>query len=256
MHIISIPQKDLSKLILKFFDRWDRYCDMKDFQGCLHMLDLYRKSLILDCSPKKQEQAQKPIKLKKEDYIRTATELTEAGIGFETSKSRNLNDITFRCGVLKLPRITVDDTTESVYLNLMALERFHEEASNEVTSYVFLMDRLIDGAKDVSVLHWQGILINALGSDKAVAKLFNCISTDICLDPHSSLNSVHQEASEHYRSLLPRWMAYAKHNYFTNPWVGLSILAAIFLFALTGVQTAYTVLGYYHDDNGNNASKH
>lgn len=256
------PHDDLSKLILKFFDRWDsrdRYCKLEEFEECLHILDLYRKSLILKCKPKKLNQKQNQ-KLKKDEYIRSATELTEAWIRLDKSESSNLNDITFRCGVLKLPHITVDDTTETVYRNLMAFERCHDKAGNEVTSYVFLMDKIIDNAKDVSILHRQDILLNALGSDKAVARLFNSMSTDICVDPLSSLTSVHQEASAYCESLLRRSMAYAKHNYFTNPLVTLSVLAAIFLFALTGVQTAYSVLGYYNGDNGKNttlnASKH
>ncbi|KAH6778642.1 hypothetical protein C2S53_003601 [Perilla frutescens var. hirtella] len=236
----ALPKPEqLTELILKFVGRWEPSRNIQGFENCCHILDMYRKSLLLETEDRL------PCRKEEDAYIRSATELTEAGIRFEKSKTINLNDISFRGGVLKLPRITVDDTLESEYLNLMAFERFHVDAGNEVTAYVFFMDRLIDSAKDVSLLHWRGILQNSLGSDKAVAKLFNSLSTDACLDHSSSLGIVHRDVAVYCRSPLPSWIAYAKHNYFTNPWVGLSILAAIFLFALTGVQTLYSVLAYY-----------
>ena len=70
----------------------------------------------------------------KEEIIRSATELHEAGIWFKKSKTKSLRDITFSyaCGILKLPIMVVDDTTESILLNIIAFERLHVGASNEV----------------------------------------------------------------------------------------------------------------------------
>ncbi|KAI3891935.1 hypothetical protein MKX03_031593, partial [Papaver bracteatum] len=65
----------------------------------------------------------------------------------------------------------VDDTTESTFLNLIAYERFHVGEGSEVNACIFFMDRIIDSSKDVSLLHSKGIIKNALGSDKEVAKL-------------------------------------------------------------------------------------
>ncbi|KAH6786243.1 hypothetical protein C2S52_005795 [Perilla frutescens var. hirtella] len=63
----------------------------------------------------------------------------------------------------------------------LRIERFHADTRNEVTSYVFFMDKLINSTKNVSLLHWCGILQNSLGSNKAIAKLFNSLLTDACL---------------------------------------------------------------------------
>ncbi|KAG6425577.1 hypothetical protein SASPL_116018 [Salvia splendens] len=127
------------------------------------------------------------------DIIRSATELNEAGICIKRSKSRSLKDITFHGGVLRLPLIVVDDELESLHLNLIAFERFHVGAGNDLTSYIFFMDNIIDSSLDVSLLHSCGIIQNALGSDKAVAKLFNSLSKDITLDPESYLEQVHKQ---------------------------------------------------------------
>ncbi|XP_047983359.1 UPF0481 protein At3g47200-like isoform X2 [Salvia hispanica] len=248
----------LSMLILNFFSHPHDAEKIHEYGKCLHILELCRRSMLmrLSCQKTKNPMKSWPFDsecfpsggaLKKGDvYIRSAMELTEAGIRFKKSKTRSLNDISFQGGVLKLPHIMVDDALESEYLNMIAFERFHVGAGNEVTSFVFFMDRIIDSARDVGLLHSCGIIQNALGSDKAVANLFNSLSRDVSLDPESSLAILHQKVAEYCGKPLPRWMAYAKHNYFTNPWVGLSIVAAIFLFALTGIQTVYTVLGYYH----------
>lgn len=246
-------QDELTALILKFFSQTHDPSNNEKYRTCLHILDMYRKSLLMTLPCQKSKAKERNCDclpgpgLNKEDvYVRSATELKEAGIRFQQSKTRNLNDISFEGGVLKLPVITVDDALESEYLNLMAWERFHVGAGKEVTSYVFFMDSIIDCARDVSLLHSSGIIQNALGSDKAVANLFNSLSRDVSLDPDGSLGVVHRQVSDYCQMLVPRWMAYAKHNYFTNPWVGLSIVAAIFLFALTGIQTVYTVLSYYN----------
>ncbi|KAG6382771.1 hypothetical protein SASPL_157524 [Salvia splendens] len=179
------------------------------------------------------------------DIIRSATELNEAGICIKWSKSRSLKDITFRGGVLRLPLIVVDDALESLYLNLIAFERFHVGAGNDLTSYIFFMDNIIDNSLDVSLLHSCGIIQNALDSDKAVAKLFNSLSKDITLDPESYLEQVHKQR------VVPEAMAVAPveskpyAHLLTNPWAILSVIAAaIFLFALTIVQTIYGVLSY------------
>ncbi|KAI3450414.1 hypothetical protein Pfo_007079 [Paulownia fortunei] len=164
-----------------------------------------------------------PAKERREDQIiRSATELREAGIRIKKSKTRSLKDITFHTsGELKLPLIVVDDISESLYLNFMAFERFHFEAGNEMTSYIFFMDNIIDDARDVSLLH------------SAVANLFNSLSKDITLDPDCSLFEVHKQ-----------WRANLIHPYFTSPWASLSVIAAIYLFALTTIQTVFAVLSY------------
>ncbi|KAL7590171.1 hypothetical protein Lser_V15G36876 [Lactuca serriola] len=214
---------------------------------CLHPLDIYRKGLLWENPRHKRKTPSKPhhryryVIAEGDEIVRSATELYEAGIRFKKTKTRSLKGITFQSGVLKLPPVMVDDATESLFLNLIAFERLHVGAGNEVTSYIFFMDNIIDHAKDVSLLHSQGIIQNAIGSDKAVAKLFNSLSKDITLDPESALDVVHKQVHNYCTKPWNEWRANLIHTYFRSPWAILSVLAAALLFALTIVQTIYTV---------------
>ncbi|KAK2965657.1 hypothetical protein RJ640_011733 [Escallonia rubra] len=218
---------------------------------CLHVLDVYRKSLLWEDPISKSRRHKKYGLTNQEgdEIIRSATELNEAGIRFKKSKTGSLKDISFHGGILRLPLIVVDDATESMFLNQIAFERFHVGAGNEVTSYIFFMDNIIDNVRDVSLLHSQGIIQNAIGSDKAVAKLFNSLSKDTTLDPDSSLDAVHKKVHNYCKKPWNEWRANLIHTYFRNPWAILSVIAAIFLFGLTIVQTIYGICSYYSQSN-------
>ncbi|KAI4381313.1 hypothetical protein MLD38_007394 [Melastoma candidum] len=216
----------------------------------LHILDIYRQSLLKQANPKKPPKHHMVRHLHRdsgggEEIIRSASELDEAGIQFKKVKNGTLRDISFKNGVLKLPVIVVDDTTETIFLNLIAFERLHVGAGNEVTSYIFFMDNIIDSNRDVALLHSRGIIQSAIGSDKAVAKLFNSLSKDITLDPDSELDAVQNMVSDYCKKPWNVWRANLIHTYFTNPWAILSLIAAVFLFALTIAQTVYTIIPFY-----------
>ncbi|KAJ4840143.1 hypothetical protein Tsubulata_000211 [Turnera subulata] len=213
---------------------------------CLHVLDLYRKSLLTEPEWRYHRIKTHASRYKDvDDIIRSATELNEAGISFRKSKSKSLKDISFRHGVLRLPVIIVDDATEATLLNLMSLERLHVGLGNEVTSYVFFMDNIIDNERDVALLHSKGIIQNAIGSDKAVAKMFNTLSKDITLDPDGRLGVIHRHINAYCKKRWNEWRANLVHTYFRNPWAILTLIAALILFALTIAQTVYTILPYY-----------
>ncbi|RVW92190.1 hypothetical protein CK203_027139 [Vitis vinifera] len=97
---------------------------------------------------------------------RSANELKAAGIQFKPSK------------------LVVSRT--SMLLNLVAYESCPGAPDDfGVTSYLCFMDVLIDHAEDVKVLRSNGILLNFLGNDKQVAKLFNEIAKDLVPNPHA-----------------------------------------------------------------------
>jgi hypothetical protein len=208
----------------------------------LHPLDVYRRSMLYGpYQPHRGSDANMP----ETDIIRSAVELYEAGIRFKKSTTESLHDIRFRHGVLSMPAVSVDDSTEYMLLNMMAFERLHVGAGNDVTAYVFFMDNIIDSAKDVALLSSRGIIQNAVGSDKAVAKLFNSISKDVVIEPESALDAVHHQVNAYYRKPWNMWRANLIHTYFRSPWAFLSLLAALFLLVMTVMQTIYTVLPFY-----------
>ncbi|RZC79470.1 hypothetical protein C5167_003687 [Papaver somniferum] len=233
----------------------------------LHALDLYRKSLLTICMHENQPVGASSItknvnsgdhaKAKRpmmscttrsgEDIVRSAMNLHESRIKFKKStETCNLTDIWFKGHTLRLPVVVIDDTTESTLLNMMAFERFHAGAGNEITSYVFFMDTIIDSPDDVKILRSSGVLQSAIGSDKAVAKLFNELTKDVTPDPESWLVKVVQtQLDEYCRNKWHEWRANLSHTYFQNPWALVSLLAAVLLLALTISQTFYSIYGYY-----------
>ncbi|XP_061995039.1 UPF0481 protein At3g47200-like [Rosa rugosa] len=241
----------VTKLILKFLCS----CNVSPNMGkCVHVLDVYRKSLLQHEPDHKYIRHNIRLMERDDEIIWSATALNEAGIRFKKSATTSLKDITFARGVLRLPVVVVDDTTESMFLNLMAFERFHVGAGNEVTSYLIFMDNIIDNARDVSLLHSKGIIHNSLGSDKAVANLFNSLSKDVTQDPDSSLQIVHKRVYHYCRKPWNRWRANLIHTYFRNPWAVISFVAAVFLFVFTIAQTGYSIYPYYFPPNDSSSS--
>ncbi|XP_008779673.1 UPF0481 protein At3g47200-like [Phoenix dactylifera] len=242
-------EDQINKLVLKFCAPIARP-PLAGLGLGLHALDLFRRSMLYGPTHRSAAVSEPASS----EIIRSAVELYEAGIRFKKSKTSSLHDIKFSHGVLSLPVIVVDDTTEFMFLNLMAFERLHVGAGNEVTSYVFFMDNIIDSAKDVSLLNSKGIIQNAVGSDKAVAKLFNSLSKDVVLDPESSLDGVHRKVNAYCRKRWNMWRANLIHTYFRSPWAVLSLAAAIFLLLLTVLQTFYSVYPYYKPSESGGSS--
>jgi hypothetical protein len=79
------------------------------------------------------------------DVIGSARELYEAGIHFKKSNTNYLDDISFVHGVLSLPQVCVDDSTEYMLLNMMCggqtvqqhLEGHRDRARQRVRSRAF-----------------------------------------------------------------------------------------------------------------------
>ncbi|XP_009798517.2 UPF0481 protein At3g47200-like [Nicotiana sylvestris] len=183
---------------------------------------------------------------------RSAMELKKAGIYFRRGKSRRLSDIefnSFHCSaLLTLPPITIDDSTKSELLNLVAYEACPDTPDDfGITSYLCFMDSLIDHAEDVKELRSKGILLNFLGSDQEVADLFNEIATDLVPNPHAFVG-VKDKIENHYNNKGKIWIAEWKNTHFNNPWTIFAFIAAIFVIGLevtgtglSGIQTYFAV---------------
>ncbi|CAL4980902.1 unnamed protein product [Urochloa decumbens] len=245
------PNDDvINKMVLKFMSPSSRLPPAGSRLG-LHPLDLRRRSMLYGHYQASRGSRDAPAET---DIIRSAVELYEAGIRFKKSNSDSLHDIRFRHGVLTMPAVSVDDSTEYMFLNMMAFERLHVGAGNDVTAYIFFMDNIIDSAKDVALLSTSGVIQNAVGSDKAVAQLFNSISKDVVLEPESALDAVHRQVNAYCGKPWNMWRANLIHTYFRSPWAFMSLAAAVFLLVMTIMQTVYTVLPYYQQDQGSNSS--
>ncbi|XP_059669551.1 UPF0481 protein At3g47200-like [Cornus florida] len=177
--------------------------------------------------------------------FRNVKELIEAGIRLKPSKTSFLTDICYERGYLDrhltLPPITVDDSTKSKFINLIAYEMC-PEASDDiwVISYICFLDALVDQAEDVKELRSAGILHNHLGSDHEVATLFNEIAIDLVPLP-CAYNKVKCDIQAHYHSKGLNYLAQLKHQHLKNPWTIMGLIAGFILLILTAVQAWFQV---------------
>ncbi|PSR86628.1 UPF0481 protein [Actinidia chinensis var. chinensis] len=247
------PEKENAQDFVNKLTCWFTKSTGPDTGECLHVLDIFRKSVPLSHTDGQREHAthvHDDSVHHGSHIIVSAMEIQEAGIRFKVCKSEGVHEISFKDGVLHLPLLCVDDTTESVFLNLIAFERLHVGAGNEVTSYFYFMNGIINSVEDVVLLQSHGVIHNALKSHKAVIELFKLLGKDIMFEPNKTICSVLQGINE-YRN--KPWVQYREkfaHAYHLstqwNPWAYISIIFAILLFTLTLVQTAYTISPYYH----------
>ncbi|MFS8001537.1 hypothetical protein Hanom_Chr13g01191511 [Helianthus anomalus] len=180
--------------------------------------------------------------------FRNASELVNAGISFEALKeTTSLTRIEFDkgwwefSGNVKLPPITLYDNTKQMLLNMIAYETYCCPVHDAwVTTYVWLLDCLIDDVKDVKVLRKAWVIDNNLSSDKEVATLFNEIAIDIVLN-NLAYNEAMNKIQRHYASLSNTLLSQLKNEYFKSPWAMFALLGALIALFLTGVQTYYTV---------------
>ncbi|KAL5205126.1 hypothetical protein ABZP36_009997 [Zizania latifolia] len=212
-----------------------------DDHQVLHPLDILQKS-----SRGKRQYYQESTLL--ETKMHPASELHEAGIHFKVSDAHGFAAVSFKSGVLSIPQILFFDDTERVLLNLMAFEKLHPGAGNDVTAFVFFMDILINTHKDVALLRSKGIIDHGLGSDEEVANLINkTLSKGAVLSPDNSLNNVLEDMSAHCKKPWNKWRATFIHTYFINPWVFISLVAAFILLLVAVMQTVYTAMSFYQN---------
>ncbi|CAN6372270.1 unnamed protein product [Urochloa humidicola] len=175
----------------------------------------------------------------------SAVDLSEAGIHFQRSKTDDADDINFKNGVLSMPQIVVRDSTEKEFLNLMAFERLHGSAGSRAIAFMTFMDNIIDSERDVALLKSKGIITNLLSSDKEAAKLFNTLGKGALLPPYSHLYKVRRMVNAHCSKRRNKWRASFVKTYLSNPWVFISLVAAVILLVATLMQTVYTVVPFY-----------
>lgn len=179
--------------------------------------------------------------------IRNAMELQEAGIDFKGIEESSMFDITFKRSKLWMPTIKIEEDTDSILRNLIAYEQCHHDASYRyVTDYITFIDCLINSEKDATLLCRAGVIQNCLGCDDAVTRVIGNIGESILQFEDNFYAAVFGNVRKHCGRRCNVWLANLWNEYFSTPWTFIKFLAAFILLALTVLQTAYTVLPYYH----------
>ncbi|GKV50151.1 hypothetical protein SLEP1_g56864 [Rubroshorea leprosula] len=173
-------------------------------------------------------------------FIRSATELKEAGIRFKKGEGNSLFDIMFRNGVLEIPMIRIEDSTERLYRNVMVCEQFEKENPRYLTEFAKFMGWLINSGKDVELLCHCGIIENWLGSDEAVAAMFNRLTDNvgISIEFYAPISN---DVNEYCNKPLHKVMANLRYKYFNTAWAFISVLGGASLLLLGLLQTVFTI---------------
>ncbi|RVW81209.1 hypothetical protein CK203_041018 [Vitis vinifera] len=236
---------------------------------CHHLLDLFRRNFLGDersGSPTHPENENLEGPSSSETEIgrrlgrasvrdvkevmasfRNVKELMDAGIRIKRSPTRHLRDISFRSNgitaCLRIPPITIDNSTKAMFLNLIAYE-MSSDVDHDFISYLRFLDSLIDHADDVKELQSIGILQNNLGTHDEVAQFFNTVSANLESNFHAYKDvrvKIRKHLQSHYNSKLTMWMTQCLDTYFGSPWTIIAWVGAALALFLTFVQTYFSV---------------
>ncbi|PRQ26780.1 hypothetical protein RchiOBHm_Chr6g0298331 [Rosa chinensis] len=174
--------------------------------------------------------------------IPSATELHQAGVKFEMVKDKNFFDIQFDNGILKIPQLKIRGSSEVFFRNLIAYEQC-EFYDHYINDYIFIMDRLVDSAKDVELLLRKKILESKLSDKEKVATFISSLNSGpVVFSKKFYFTDLCEKLNAYYEVPWHNWKASLKHDYFSSPWAVLSIIAAAVLLVLTFVQTVCSVM--------------
>jgi Plant protein of unknown function len=190
------------------------------------------------------------IPKRKPRMLPCATELKEAGITFKKAESKSIYSVNFSNGVLKIPYISIQETTKPLLMNLIAFEQCSGQKERPLTSYAVFLDCIVNTSRDVLILQQHGIIENILADEKAVAEFLNQLRYCSFLDyEHHHLAELFKNVKKYCDSRWQKHRAKLYRDYFSNPWSIISFLAAIMLLFLATTQTLFSVLQYYHSSN-------
>ncbi|XP_042498587.1 UPF0481 protein At3g47200-like [Macadamia integrifolia] len=181
------------------------------------------------------------------EYLPCVMELMRSGVKFEKRDPDYLMNIEFNKGTFRIPPLCVNDYTDSFFRNLMAYEQQRSGTTGRyyVTSYVLLMDSLIDSADDVKFLRGSEIIVNLLGDDSKVSSLFNNLCNGISTKK-SCYGDLYYRVREYYNRPCNKWKATFRRDYCNSPWTIISVGAAILLLFLTIWATIFTTLPVFN----------
>lgn len=248
--ISKFPQDEsaptLSTLALGFFNNITQRPDkviarFPNLRG-KHLLDLVRSSYLTNLE-REQKRIPTPTHV-----IHCVSKLRKAGIKINPKESDTLFlDITFKHGVIQMPTITIDDFMSSFLLNCEAFEQCYNGCSEDITTYVTLMDCLINTHKDVGYLCDMNIIENHFGTDGEVAHFFNNAGKEVAFDIDMCyLSQLFNDVHRYYLSGWHVQWASFKYTYFDTPWSFISALAAFVLLVLTVAQTYLSAVQAYN----------
>ncbi|WJX85862.1 hypothetical protein P8452_68250 [Trifolium repens] len=229
---------------------------LKNCKSCKHFTDLIR------CFYLPKEVYDKSNK-DNNCVLKTATKLNEASISFVKAHQRSLLEIKFvkvqilnwflcfGCSPflkffkskLEIPQFKVDQTTECVLRNLIALEQCHYSEQPFICNYVFLIDSLINTKEDVEILVDKEIIVHELGSDVELATMINGLCKNVVVT-YNYYGETSKNLNDHYHNRWKRYMGMLRSVYFRDPWRFSSVVVGVVIF-IVAIVNFLRITGLY-----------
>ncbi|KAI9111182.1 hypothetical protein K1719_017793 [Acacia pycnantha] len=243
MSLIFPNQKLLEKFTFPYFEQHHLPRLPDGTPQVHHLCDMLRICYVpLDQLPREHNHR----KLKP---VYSACKLHDAGIKFEVNEYEiSLLKLQYSKGVLKIPEVKIDDSTETELRNMVAFEQCQFLSSRSMTDYIILLVHLIKSEKDVEILEEKGVIQNFIGENDAVASITKRLGlhTNYVNYNHDYI-SLFKELNELCDSPYQRYKAIFKEQYWSTPWRIASFLGAILLIVLTLIQTISSVIALFQN---------
>ncbi|MED6198726.1 hypothetical protein PIB30_069281 [Stylosanthes scabra] len=178
----------------------------------------------------------------------SASELVEAGVKFLENKKWHggigILDLEFEHSILKIPHLLVEDNTELLLRNIVALEQCYYPQQHYIIDYVRFFAQLINSNKDADVLIKAGIFNSMVsGNDTSVAKLFRDVDKNLIVSVvNADYVQICNDLNAYYKHTWHTSMATLRRDYFTTRWKTAASIAGIVLLILTFIQTVCSIL--------------
>lgn len=232
---IMYPFQEISRVFKKHGDSFDKIKNNTRIEDSIHLLDHMYKFMTYNDNTDESD-----LRFYERSSTLPASKLIKAGITFKYYYG-NVTQIKFDDNkkILELPKITIYNTTEHIFKNLMIYEASIKR-KRYILQYTFLMDVLIDSIEDLNILIDSEIIVNRLGDPIKIVELWNNINTNfnVCINKNFK-EEIFDKINNTYKNSFNRMFTEFKQNYFSKPWLIISLIVGS-LIALSTIANAIT----------------
>ena len=201
----------------------------------LHFTDLVRSLLSFTRNDKPVDQIKS---------FHSATRLRQAGVKFKVPREHDcLLHVDFRRlrTEFHIPQLQIHSDTESLFRNLMALEKRVYPGQEYICHYINLLSILVVKPKDAKLL-MENKIVTYYKDEDAVRDLIYSLASSTT-DIHSCYHDIFSAVDDYYKSSWAKNPAYFIEEFFGNFWKGVGTVSAAIFLILTLVQTICAILG-------------
>jgi hypothetical protein len=175
----------------------------------------------------------------------SATKLRQAGVKFKVKLAYDcLLDVEFRRRLITefyIPQLEINGNTESLFRNLVALEKRFYRGQEYICHYINLLSILVVKPKDAKLL-MKNKIVTYYKDEVAVRDLIYSLASSTT-DLHSCYHGIFSTVDDYYKSSWAGNPAYFIEEFFGNFGKGVGTVSAAIFLILTLVQTICAILG-------------